>query len=335
MLAAALHLVQVLGPHAVELNEQIRQTDNVSSPTKAPGLRHSTPTASDDIKDVLADYTTTGTPLPMIEDHDIDRRLTSRVATDDPLLPVATGVLARQAGYSPALDTLDEPQLREPLTDAVDAVGVEKIFGRNAIAAPAADGSDDMLPWTLPLHRSQAVALVGVVRTAAIIILAATSGMRSSELMELRVGCRRPVEEPIPGLKRYRIASKIVKGQASGGTDDEWVVIEPVLPRHRTRRATPRRPPRRGSAVRPVRLLTFATSGSATGSTPRPEPVSDWLRFRDEPVTLRMLRRTLSLEMAYRPGGVLAAKIHLKHCRRRDHRRLCLTPRRRSGRTAC
>jgi hypothetical protein len=27
-----------------------------------------------------------------------------------------------------------------------------------------------------------------------------------------------------------------------------------------------------------------------------------------------MLRRTLSLEMAYRPGGVLAAKIHLKHC---------------------
>jgi hypothetical protein len=32
------------------------------------------------------------------------------------------------------------------------------------------------------------------------------------------------------------------------------------------------------------------------------------------PVTLRMLRRTLSLEMAYRPGGVLASKIHMKHC---------------------
>ena len=46
--------------------------------------------------------------------------------------------------------------------------------------------------------------------------------------MELRVGCRRPVEEPIPGLKRYRVASKIIKGQGLGGTDDEWVVIEPV-----------------------------------------------------------------------------------------------------------
>ena len=52
--------------------------------------------------------------------------------------------------------------------------------------------------------------------------------MRASELMELRVGCRRPAGEPVPGLQRFRIASKIVKGQPLGGTDDEWVVIEPV-----------------------------------------------------------------------------------------------------------
>jgi hypothetical protein len=30
-------------------------------------------------------------------------------------------------------------------------------------------------------------------------------------------------------------------------------------------------------------------------------------------VTLRALRRTLAIELAYRPGGVLAAKAHLKH----------------------
>jgi hypothetical protein len=90
-------------------------------------------------------------------------------------------------------------------------------------------GADDgsTLPWTSPLHRSQAVALVGIVRTAAIIVMAAASGMRASELMELRVG-RRPVEEPVPGMQRFRIASKVVKGQPLGGTDDEWVVIEPV-----------------------------------------------------------------------------------------------------------
>ena len=41
-------------------------------------------------------------------------------------------------------------------------------FARNAAEAPAADGRST-LPWTMPLHRSQAVALVGIVRTAAII----------------------------------------------------------------------------------------------------------------------------------------------------------------------
>ena len=30
-------------------------------------------------------------------------------------------------------------------------------------------------------------------------------------------------------------------------------------------------------------------------------------------VTLRAMRRTLALELAYRPGGLLATKIHLKH----------------------
>jgi hypothetical protein len=33
----------------------------------------------------------------------------------------------------------------------------------------------------------------------------------------------------------------------------------------------------------------------------------------DGPLTMRMLRRTLARELAYRPGGLLAAKIHLKH----------------------
>ena len=45
------------------------------------------------------------------------------------------------------------------------------------IGEPYADGSGT-LAWTLPLHRSQAVALIGIVRTAAIVLLAAVSGMR-------------------------------------------------------------------------------------------------------------------------------------------------------------
>ena len=309
MLAAALHLVQILGPHVVELNEHIHRIDRAWA-TKAPGLRHGSPAMVDDINKLLADHQATGTPLPMLEEHDVNRRLTAGWDTNDPLLPVSTGTLARQAGYV-QLWTKWMPALRKPLTDTLNAVGIEKIFGRNAAEAPTTDDAI-LLPWTLPLHRSEAVALIGIARTAAIVALAAASGMRASELMELRVGCRRPVEEPIPGLKRYRIASKIIKGQGLGGTDDEWVVIEPI---HRAIELLEQLhdDPRDGVLLLSrfnfrVRYLWFrawvnSPAGARLGLAPIP----------DEPVTLRMLRRTVALEMAYRPGGVLAAKLHLKH----------------------
>src|SRR5260370_19830520 len=52
--------------------------------------------------------------------------------------------------------------------------------------------------------------------------------MRASEVMELQVGCRLPPEDPLPGMARYRLTSKLIKGQPLGGTRDEWVVIEPA-----------------------------------------------------------------------------------------------------------
>ena len=53
MLAAALHLVTVLGPHAVKLQQQVRDADRSSS-VKANGLRHGGQGAIEDIKAVLA-----------------------------------------------------------------------------------------------------------------------------------------------------------------------------------------------------------------------------------------------------------------------------------------
>ncbi|OFJ51118.1 hypothetical protein BEL07_24400 [Mycolicibacterium grossiae] len=308
MLAAALHLVQILGPHVVELNEQIRKIDRVWA-TGAPGLRHGSSAMVSDITMLLANHRATGTPLPMLEEHDVNRRLTAGWDADDPLLPVSTGALARQAGYVQFWAKW-MPTLRKPLIDTLNTVGVEKIVGRNAAEVPTADGAT-LLPWTLPLHRSEATALVGIARTAAIVVLAGASGMRASELMELRVGCRR-VEEPISGLKRYRLASKIIKGQGLGGTDDEWVVIEPV---HRAIELIEQLhdDPRDGVLLLSrfsfrVRYLWFrawvnSSAGARLGLAPIP----------DEPVALRMLRRTVALEMAHRPGGVLAAKLHLKH----------------------
>ncbi|MFI9629647.1 site-specific integrase [Streptomyces sp. NPDC052042] len=308
MLAAALFLMSSLGPHAVELTRQIRETDKLST-RKAPGLRavHVAPVV--EFTELLNEYRDTCTPLPMLADHHVADRLANGWSPDDPLLAVATGVLARQAGIT-QFEARWMRHLRGPMENAVASVGVKEVFARDAAAITTAD-TTSVLPWTVPLHRLQAVALVGIVRTAAMIVLAAASGMRASELMELRIGCRR-LEEPVPGLTRYRLASKVVKGQPLGGTDDEWVVIEPVYRAvelaeelHDDRQEGALLFGRFAFSVRYKWFRNWVNSpaGRRLGLAPIP----------DGQVNLRRLRRTLALEMAYRPGGVLASKLHLKH----------------------
>ncbi|OIJ94477.1 hypothetical protein BIV25_23085 [Streptomyces sp. MUSC 14] len=309
MLAAALYLVSTLGPHAVGLAGQVREADRTTS-NKARGLRHDTRIPLTEFTDLLAEYRRTCTPLPMLADHHVADRLVDGWSPDDPLLSVATGVLARQAGAR-QFWTRWMRSLRGPLEAAVAEVGVKEVFGRDAAEITTADASST-LAWTTPLHRLQAVALVGIVRTAAVIVLATVSGMRASELMELRIGCRRMSEEPASGLHRYRLTSKVVKGQPLGGTDDEWVVIEPVY-RAVELAENLHDAPEDGALLfgrfaftvryRWFRNWVSSPAGQRLGLAPIPEGQ----------VNLRMLRRTLALEMAYRPGGVLASKIHMKH----------------------
>jgi hypothetical protein len=125
-------------------------------------------------------------------------------------------------------------------------------------------------------------------------------------------GFLQPVEEPLPGLKRYRIASKIVKGQPLGGTNDEWVVIEPAYRAIGLAEQLHEDPCEGallfGRFAFDVRYTWFRSwvnsqAGVRLGLAAIPEG----------PVNPRMLRRRLALEMAYRPGGVLATKLHLKH----------------------
>ncbi|MCZ4103573.1 site-specific integrase [Streptomyces sp. H39-C1] len=309
MLAAALYLVSTLGPHAVELAGQVREADRTTS-NKAGGLRHDTLIPLAEFTELLAEYRRTCRPLPMLAEHHVADRLANGWSADDPLLPVATGVLARQAGARQFW-----PQwmrsLRGVLEDAVAEVGVKEVFGRDAAEITTANASST-LAWTMPLHRLQAVALVGIVRTATVIVLATVSGMRASELMELRIGCRRMSEEPASGLHRYRLASKVVKGQPLGGTADEWVVIEPVYRAVELAESLHDGPDDGallfGRFAFTIRYRWFrnwvnSPAGQRLGLTAIPEGQ----------VNLRMLRRTLALEMAYRPGGVLASKIHMKH----------------------
>ena len=310
MLAAALYLTSAIGPHAITLNQQVREADQqwgrhapgeFSSPFRAPVA---------EITRLLERYRHDGTPLPMLPGYLADNRLAAGWRPDDPLLTVGPGTLARQAGIS-QFRPYWLSELRAPVEAVVTAVGIQEMFARDGTLTERADGQGQV-PWAAPLHRFQAVALVGVVRTAAAAVVAAVSGMRASELMELQVGCQLPPEEPLPGMARYRLAGKLVKGQPLGGTGDEWVVIEPAYQAAGLAEQLHDAPADGdllfGRIAFPVRYKWFRNwvngpSGQRLGLTPIP----------DYPVNLRALRRTLAIELAYRPGGVLAAKFQLKH----------------------
>jgi len=225
MLAAAGYLVTVLGPHTLELSRQVGEADrrwSLKSGEHIAAIR--LPVSQ--IAQLLAGHERSGEPLPLLPGHNIRDRLAAGWSAEDPLTPIALSLLARQAGFTQfRRDWI--PHFREQIEATLRIVGAEKQFGRGAVPVERPDGHGEVA-WTMPLDRLQAVALVGIVRTAAIITIAAVSGMRSSELMELQVGCCRPPEHYGPALVRYRLASKVIKGQPLGGAADEWVVVEPV-----------------------------------------------------------------------------------------------------------
>jgi hypothetical protein len=309
MLAAARYLADTLGPHAIELIQQVRDADRRWSHAHGNHVLSSRLPA-EEITQLLADYERRREPLPLAAGHTIRDRLAAGWSPEDPLTAISLGLLARQAGFTQFWRQWI-PHLRDRIEATLMVVGAERPFGRNAVAVGRADGGGAGA-WTLPLDRLQAVALAGIIRTAAITLLAAVSGMRSSELMELEAGCCRPPEHYGPGLVRYRLASKIIKGQQLGGVADEWVVIEPAYQAARLLEQLHDNPgngiPLLGRFAFDVRYTWFRNwvngpAGQRLGLAPIP----------GAPVSLRALRRTLAIELAYRPGGVLAAKLHLKH----------------------
>jgi hypothetical protein len=308
MLAAALYLTGALGPHVVGLLRAVRQTDGsrqarrtLTATTRLPRRR---------LTAVLHRHAERGEPLPLLAEHFVRGRLAAGWQPHDPLLRANLDALAHAAGITQFRHEW-VGVLREPLEAAMARVGLQAPWARDAAPVPRA-GGNGQVPWTLPLHAEEVRALAGVVRTAALVVTAAVSGMRACELMELQVGCCRPSQTHAPGLVRYRLTGTLVKGQPLGGVRDEWVVIEPVaqavaLAEQLLDDPTPGTPLFGRFAFR-VRYQWFRAwvngpAGQRLGLAPIPE----------DPVSLRGLRRTLALELAYRPGGLLAAKLHLKH----------------------
>ena len=273
LLAAALYLVDVLGPHAVELSRQL--DDATGSGRSAPAATHRARLPDRRNHQLLADY-------EQPADHYRCCPTTSSVdgsppgwSPDDPLIPIAPGLLARQAGFTPVHPSL-APHLRGRIERRCSSSGQRSRSAATPLRRPRR--RQGAVAWTLPLrqgagrrpdrnrpHRGDHAA-----------------GRHHRHALERTDGARGRLPPPArtlrPGLVRYRLASKLVKGQPLGGVPDEWVVIEPAYRAAELARTTPRQP-------RPTEHLCSARfpfdvryNGSATGSTAPPGNASAWPR---------------------------------------------------------
>lgn len=301
LLAAALYLVQTLAPPLLMEMARKRTQDAVTAALPRSPLDLAA------MEDVVRRHIAENRPLDRLPSSAKKRPRDQ----DDPLAQVNFYALAYESGTRD-FDHEVLPLIRPALERALQVVGVQEPFCRGAALVEGADGQSHV-PWSSPLGERDFRTLAGVVKTASHLVIVALSGMRHSELREMNVGCRVPAVEVGPGLARYKLASRVVKAKPLGGVADEWVVVkeayqaaevaeqllgpdaeigDPLLsgPLDKTRFGTFRR-------------WVNSTAGQALGLAAIPAG----------PATLRMLRRTLALEIAYRPGGLLAAKVQLKH----------------------
>ncbi|MGH8921502.1 MAG: site-specific integrase, partial [Actinomycetes bacterium] len=151
LLAAAAYLVATLGQGAIELFGQVGEADQRWSLRAGDHVASSRLPAAE-MAQVLADYEQKGEPLPLLPSHNVAARLAAGWSPDDPLTPIALGLLARQAGFTQFWPKwiLD---LRGQIEATLGVVGAERPFGRCAATVDRADGEGGTVSWTLPLDR--------------------------------------------------------------------------------------------------------------------------------------------------------------------------------------
>lgn len=315
LLAAALFLVQKVGPRLIALQKEIKQQQSI--PKAHAALLGD---QADVLTRALRWHAEAGEPLVQTAPHSMQYKITAGWDPAHLLFHVnlkALGAEAGAGGSHPRRHWLEPGGRWEPvlplLEQTLAQVGVAPGWGRNAAVIDRADG-DGQVPWTLPLFSQNVIALNGIVRTACMIVISALSGMRHSELCELPVDCQQSPQKIGPGRVRHRLKSKLIKGKKLGGVWDEWVVAVEAYEAAGIAR----------ELAGPDASHLFPQTLNFSGRDSRYERFFEWVNSEEgarlglaplppDPLNLRTLRRTLAIEIAHRPGGLLAAKIQLKH----------------------
>lgn len=271
LLAACLHIVEQVGQDAQSAQQELARLRAIEAP------RGGVPRDFDArLDEYLATLVASGRPVPSV-----------------PSGAINASMVALQIGMRDGT-ALNRPDRWTKITETAAVVGT--VVGGLRGARPGVEF--DLRGLTTA---------TAVVRTACLIVVAALSGMRHSELAAIGPGAVRR-EELDNGLVRYRVTSRLLKGEKPGGRREVWTVIEPVVRAlARAEELSPGSSPLSVSAFadRYERLRAWVNA-HAEGEGLEQIP-TDWQ------IAPRQFRRTLSRELAWRPGGVIAGKIHLKH----------------------
>ncbi|MFE3257041.1 hypothetical protein [Nocardia sp. NPDC059229] len=304
LLATCLFLVEVIAPLLIDDVVQARTRAIDTGP-----LPNLTLDRIDELRQALEHLRSTRTPLPAAPAAMMKARAT-RGRSQDPLAGLSWDGLAGLIGCG-QVPPQTKAVMQHELIELAAEVGFQGTGAREGALVPRLDNGESVV-WTKSLADRDLLTAASHVVTACLILTAALSGMRNSELRELLSGCCRSEALASGTGVRYKLAGKLIKGQKFGGVADEWVVIEQV---HRAIDVA-----ERIQALAPGEAL-FSWIGVGT----RMAYLQGWLKdsgYRDRwglpqipsgPVSVRMLRRTLALSIAHRPGGLLAAKVALKH----------------------
>jgi hypothetical protein len=322
LLAGALFHVETAGNDVLAAREEHRR---LSTPFAQDGGNPASPAENlQRLAQTLDEYRREGRPLPRVRDLPPE-------TVGDPLARVNLRLLARQARIARLGRLTLSAEQRELLLGALDDLGTAPGGLRTPISEVTPFGNNGPpAPWRDPIGPWELRPLTARLAAACFCTIAALSGMRYSEIVEIRPGSIEPLDDGL-GVIRWRLRSKLIKGQRHGGRPESWHVIGPVvdaikilermhpsgpddpLLSHdlcRTNRRPPDKPTLRlnfGGLLRDL-IAWQNTSGARAGLPPIPD-----VDGRQWPISPRQFRRTLAREIAFRPHGTIASKIQLKH----------------------
>ena len=313
LLAGALFLVEEASSDIIAAALEMR--------AKPPGRRQAMVDIDRELPAILERYRAQRRPLPAASPCG----RANGPASDDTLSGVNLNWLGRQAGIQIVHSKLTGNQ-RAMIEQALADLGTES-GGMDARITEMdyLDGSRG--PWRESFTPFSVRAVVGLLITACYIVIAALTGMRDLEVLEIRRGCITPEKDEYDH-SRYRLHSTIFKGQGLGGKPEQWLVIKQVVTAidvleqlapegagqflFTEASVTGSQTDVTGRLLFDQRLNTFVRWQNANDRA-RQLPRIPHVGGQPWHFTTRQFRRTLARELAFRPHGTIASKIHLKH----------------------